>query len=600
MRNTSRLVAAVLVTLLVLPLREVAAQTASSPTVSNPDLFEQSLQAAQEVVTQYGIYDNPAELARINRIAYELAQQSDYQQFPYSFTLIEMPVPNAFTLPGGQIFVTRGLLDIGLDDDMLASVLGHEIGHMVHEHYKKMQRRATLMNVLSNLLVVGVMLDSRNRQPTNPNIPYDPRVGVDYGTDRVQGAAAASLVLSELLLRSYSRENEDEADAEGQRLSALAGYDPKGAQRMWEAMNKKTPQLREYGYMQTHPFGEERQRYAAARKETWKIQPRQSADEYRIRTQALLASWKGKGKHKPEQKAPDHRGEHGLELHKGPEAMPYLDLACLATWPQGKIADGIRLSALHRQRDAELAKPVLSRDYGAVIRKYRDELSAVRVLDPKSELAPALQAEIADLDAKRKELYPKAVQILGGGIYETSFLVSFVSNFPDVKETPEVGLALGDAYSRLGNQTEGVSRYLAAWQSAPDSPQGKRARMGLRNLAPNLKELSALQQLATQERDPEIRKIAGDRLGREVKTYEDVVNGAEYLRRYPDGPYAKDVLERLNILADNLYAEVILYQGMGDPVRAVERINKILTNAPFSPAAGKLRDRAVLTEAKAG
>jgi len=597
MRNTSRLVAAVLVTLLVLPLRDVAAQT-----ISDPGLFEKSLQAAQEVVTQYGIYDNPAELARINRIAYELAQQSDYQQFPYTFTLIEMPVPNAFTLPGGQIFVTRGLLDIGLDDDMLASVLGHEIGHMVHEHYKKMQRRAILMNVLGNLLTVGVMLDQKNRQPTNPNIPYDPRVGVDYGTDRVQGAAAASLVLSELLLRSYSRENEDEADAEGQRLSALAGYDPKGAQRMWEAMNKKTPQLREYGYMQTHPFGEERQRYAAARKETWKIQPRQSADAYRMRTQALLASFKAKEKpRKPEQHAqrPGERGQD-LLLHKGPQAMPFLDLACLATWPQGKIADGIRLASLHRQRDAELAKPSLSRDYGAVIRKYRDELSAVRVLDPKSELAPALQAEIADLDAKRKELYPKAVQVLGGGIYETSFLVSFLSNFPDVKETPEVGLALGDAYSRLGNQTEGVSRYLAAWQAAPDSPQGKRAQMGLRNLAPNLKELSALQQLALQDRDTDIRKIASDRLAREVKTYDDLANGAEYLRRYPDGQYAKDVLERLNVLAENLYGEVILYQGMGDPVRAVERINKILTNATLSPAAGKLRDRAVLTEAKAG
>ncbi len=597
MRNTSRLVAAVLVTLLVLPFRDVAAQT-----ISDPGLFEKSLQAAQEVVTQYGIYDNPAELARINRIAYELAQQSDYQQFPYTFTLIEMPVPNAFTLPGGQIFVTRGLLDIGLDDDMLASVLGHEIGHMVHEHYKKMQRRAILMNVLGNLLTVGVMLDQKNRQPTNPNIPYDPRVGVDYGTDRVQGAAAASLVLSELLLRSYSRENEDEADAEGQRLSALAGYDPKGAQRMWEAMNKKTPQLREYGYMQTHPFGEERQKYAAARKETWKIQPRQSADAYRMRTQTLLAAFKAKEKPRKQEQHAQRPGERGqdLLLHKGPQAMPFLDLACLATWPQGKIADGIRLSSLHRQRDAELAKPSLSRDYGAVIRKYRDELSAVRVLDPKSELAPALQAEIADLDAKRKELYPKAVQVLGGGIYETSFLVSFISNFPDVKETPEVALALGDAYSRLGNQTEGVSRYLSAWQAAPDSPQGKRAQMGLRNLAPNLKELSALQQLALQDRDTDIRKIASDRLAREVKTYDDLTNGAEYLRRYPDGQYAKDVLERLNVLAENLYGEVILYQGMGDPVRAVERINKILTNAPLSPAAGKLRDRAVLTDTKEG
>ena len=55
------------------------------------------------------------------------------------------------------------------------------------------------------------------------------------------------------------------------------------------------------------------------------------------------------------------------------------------------------------------------------------------------------------------------------------------------------------------------------------------------------------------------------------------------------------VIERLNILADNLYGEVVLYQSVGDSVKAMERINKILTHAPLSPAAEKLRDRAVLT-----
>ena len=53
------------------------------------------------------------------------------------------------------------------------------------------------------------------------------------------------------------------------------------------------------------------------------------------------------------------------------------------------------------------------------------------------------------------------------------------------------------------------------------------------------------------------------------------------------------------MLADNLYAEVVLYQGMGDAVKAMDRINKILTHAPLSPAAEKLRERAVLSE-KAG
>jgi predicted negative regulator of RcsB-dependent stress response len=188
---------------------------------------------------------------------------------------------------------------------------------------------------------------------------------------------------------------------------------------------------------------------------------------------------------------------------------------------------------------------------------------------------------------------------LGGGIYETSFLTAFLSNFPEAKEVPEVALALGDAYSRLGNATEAVTQYLRAWESAPESAAGKRARTGLRNLAPNLQELAALQQMAEQEKDAELKRLANDRLAGIVKSYAEVSNGAEYLRRYPEGPYVVPVIERLNVLAENLYGEVVLYQSVGDSVKAMERINKILTHAPLSPAAEKLRDRAVLTAEKA-
>ena len=576
MRKRPRLLASVLAILLFLPLHSGSAQT-----ISNPELFAKSAQVAQQVVAQYGLYDNAAEVARVNRIGYELAQQSEYQKAPFTFTLVDLPVPNAFALPGGQIFVTRGLLDLGLDDDMLAAVLGHEIGHVTLEHFRRMQRKATLLNVLGNLLVVGVLLNENNSNRRQDDIPYDPRVGYDSGTSRVQGAAAASLVISELLLRSYSRDHEDESDAEGQRLSAAAGYDPDGARKVWEAMNSRAPQLREFGYWQTHPFPEERSKSAEARKGTWKTQTRKPADAYRERTQAALTNY-------IERQRPE------------PPVTDFLKQASLTTWPQGRVSESIRLEKLHGTRDAELAKPLLSRDYGTVVRRYREELAAVRSVDAKSDLIATLEGEIGDLEAKRKELYPRAIETLDGGVYETSFLVAFLSNFPDARQAPEVGLALGDAYSRLGNQTEAVSRYLAAWETGPNTPEGKRARTGLRNLAPNLSELAALQQLAAQERDEEIRKIAGDRLAAISKTYSDVANGAEYLRRFPEGPYVATVLDRLNVLADNLYAEVVLYQGMGDAVKAMERINKILTHAPLSPAAEKLRDRAVIGEEKAG
>jgi len=573
-RQISLSQAALLVLLTALP---AIPRPASAQSIADPDLFAKSVEAAAQATTVYGEYDNPAETVRINRIGYELAQQSEFQKFPFTFGLVDMPVPNAFALPGGQIFITRGMLDLGLDDDMLATVLGHEIGHVTLEHFKRMQRKSTLLNVLGNLLVVGVMLGDRGNRPEE-GVPYDPRVG--YGPSRVQGAAAASLILGELLLRSYSRDYEDESDAEGQRLAAMAGYDPEGAQRVWVKMNFRAPQLREFGYLQTHPFAEERSRAAAARKGTWKIQPRKPADDYRLRTQATLMTWMERN-------------------HPGEKESSYIKASSLAAWPQGKVAENLRLEKLHGLREAELARPLLSRDWGKLVQRYREEVAAVREADARSDLIATLEGEIGELETQRKEAYPRAVEVLGGGIYETSFLESFLSNYPDAAQVPEVGLALGDAYSRLGNQTEAVARYLGAWEKAPESPEGKRARAGLRLLAPNLKELAALQQLALQDRDPEIRKIAGERLATMAKSYDDVANGAEYLRRYPEGGQAPEVLGRLNVLADNLYAEVVLYQGMGDAAKAMDRINKILTHAPLSPAAEKLRDRAVLAE-KAG
>ncbi len=122
--NPRSTLASTLVLLLVFSaVAPVAAQAPQPafPGIANPDLFEKSIKVATEAAAQYGTPDNPEDLARVNRIGYELAQQAEFQKFPFTFAIVDMPVPNAFALPAGQIFVTSGMLDLGLDDDMLAN-----------------------------------------------------------------------------------------------------------------------------------------------------------------------------------------------------------------------------------------------------------------------------------------------------------------------------------------------------------------------------------------------------------------------------------------------------------------------------------------------
>jgi hypothetical protein len=187
-----------------------------------------------------------------------------------------------------------------------------------------------------------------------------------------------------------------------------------------------------------------------------------------------------------------------------------------------------------------------------------------------------------------------AIAVWQSGVYETPFLETFLWNFPESAEAPAVHLALGEAYARLERQADAVDQFLQAWNGAPESEAGRTAQRGLKSVAPALNELSALAELTAQERDPELKKVAEERLAQQASTYTDLADGAAYLKRFPEGPHAEAVAKRLNLLADNLYGEVVLYQSIGDQLKAMERIQRILTHAPASPAAGKLLEKIVL------
>ena len=562
-----------------------AAETA--PKITNRELYAKSLEVARRAIEQYGASDDRAEVRRVADVGYRVARESRFAGYPLTFHVIDMPEPNAFALPGGHLFVTRGMLDLGLDDDMLAALMGHEIAHVAFDHHSKVQRKATLMNVLGQALLVGVIIAAEGSEPVDPMDRYDPRYRDERG-ELIQGTAATSLIVSELLLRSFSREHEDQSDEEGQRWAAAAGFDPEGANRLFALMQSRIPQSRQYGYWRTHPYFDERVRAGAARAKLLKRLDGKPADEFRVRTQAALLSWLRGQEIEPGDAfvdKPDRVSE---------ATSRFVEEEALVAWPQGPAAETIRLGKLHRAERAMLERPSLERDYGEVIRAYAAEIAEVRELTPESALLARLERERGALETQAAELYPTAAKTLAEGVVETPFLERYLSNWPDSPEAPKAALLLGDAKARLGEAPEAVRRYLRALETASGSPEAERAARGLAVLAPRLDDLAALQQLARQDLAPEVARLAAARLGERAKSFSDVDNGAAYLSRFPEGDHVTAVAERMNVLADKLYAEVLVYQALGDHLKAVERINKILTYAPLSPAADLIRERAVV------
>ena len=550
-------------------------RVAGAQTVADPGLFEKSAQAAVQALAVYGPYDDPEELERINRIGYSIARHSGFDKYPFSFFIVDMAVPNAFALPAGHIFVSRGMIELGLDDDMMAGLLGHEIAHVTQEHFLRMRKRATLLNVLSQALAVGAMVGASQLEGDTYVDGWGVRRSSSQTADLLQGAAAAGALATELLLRSYSRENEDESDEEGQRFAAAAGFDPDGTRRLMAKMKERLPQDQTFGYWQTHPFFEERVRAAEARQGYFKVQEPLPVDDYRQRSQrALLASLDGG--------------------RLDPEAVALVKEAALAAWPRGPAAESLRLEKLHSGRSAVEARPPLSRDYGTLIAAYEKQLEQVRALTPESSFVARLEGEMEELDRSREALYARAAEILAGGVYETPFLETYLSNFPESEQQAQVALGLGEAYARLARETEAVENLLLAWRSGDvDDEIPQRAARALRVLTPRIERLAALESISQEAIDAELAARAAERLQEQASRFEDLENGAEFLERHPDSTLADTVRARQNRLADELHKEVILYQRVGEHAKAIRGIHRILELAPLSPAAKALGETVV-------
>lgn len=198
-----------------------------------------------EVVLQYGgIDDDPEVNERMQAIFAPIAKEAELHRsdLRYNISVLRSKVPNAFSLPGGRTFITRGLIELLESDDEVAGVMGHELAHTIKSHGTKAFGRD-----LGLILLYDFVLDHIDER------------------DRKDAAELAQLSFA-LVSTGYSRAAETEADAFGLMLAARAGYDPLG---LAEALKKIEAYQREHRdplreetpvYFRTHPLTSDRVR----------------------------------------------------------------------------------------------------------------------------------------------------------------------------------------------------------------------------------------------------------------------------------------------------------------------------------------------------
>lgn len=221
------------------PLIGFAAQTTSG------HLDEEiGAESAVAVATQMGIYDDPALTEYVTAVGERLVDVLQDDRFTFRFFVVDDPSPNAFALPGGFVFVTRGLLPLLQTEDELAGVMAHEIIHVTERHGVRRSRRGLFGALLQapGQIVGGLV---------------DPSVGALINAP-IAGA-------NKLVLASYSRDQEREADTKGIALLANAGYDPSQLSRflgrMAGAVALVTGEAEQRTMLRDHPVTADRVAY---------------------------------------------------------------------------------------------------------------------------------------------------------------------------------------------------------------------------------------------------------------------------------------------------------------------------------------------------
>ena len=191
---------------------------------------------SENIEKKYEVVEDLNQNSLITEIGNKLARNSELKGMNYYFKILNIDGPNAFSIPGGYIYVTYDLFDYIQSDDELAGILAHEIAHVIHNHALKQTRDNTKFTLLTILAVL---------------LTGEPDVGV------------LGKLTTITLLNQYSREYEEEADLTAVDLLIKTGYNPVGFLTFLERLYTREmfkPEVN-LGIFQTHPETENRVNY---------------------------------------------------------------------------------------------------------------------------------------------------------------------------------------------------------------------------------------------------------------------------------------------------------------------------------------------------
>ena len=205
--------------------------------------LDQEKQLGQTMVKQIGaakqLVSDPAPNQTVNRIGQKLVSALPSKEFDYKFYVVQDASPNAFTIPGGTIYVHTGLLNFVDSEDELAGVLAHELGHAYERHPAKGLSRSYGLDYLSSLVL-------KENKSKLKNMAL-----------QIAGGG---------ILNKYGRDDENEADEIGYRLMSRAGYSPDGMILFFKKLERLSGSNGLPAFLSTHPATPERIRRLEALK----------------------------------------------------------------------------------------------------------------------------------------------------------------------------------------------------------------------------------------------------------------------------------------------------------------------------------------------